>query len=185
MKEKLALFDLDGTLYDTRMVNYLAYNKALGNFGYSIDYDYFAEKCNGRHYKVFLPSIVKNEEEMEKVHNLKKEYYNDFLGKARENTELFSLLNAIRDEYYLAVVTTASRKNCEEILNFNNRLDNFDLIISQEEVTNKKPNPECYIKAMEHFGIESKDTIIFEDSDVGVKAAEATGATVFVVKGFA
>ena len=47
-KIKCAVFDLDGTLVDTRKVNYQAYNKALEIFGHSIDYDYFANNCNGK-----------------------------------------------------------------------------------------------------------------------------------------
>ena len=43
MKTRLALFDLDGTLYDTRRVNFLSYQKALEQFGYTMDYEYFAD----------------------------------------------------------------------------------------------------------------------------------------------
>ena len=46
MKTRLALFDLDGTLYDTRRVNFLSYQKALEQFGYTMDYEYFANQCN-------------------------------------------------------------------------------------------------------------------------------------------
>ena len=55
---KACIFDLDGTLYDTRRVNFLSYQKALEQFGYTMDYEYFANQCNGRHYKTFLPEIV-------------------------------------------------------------------------------------------------------------------------------
>ena len=46
MKTRLALFDLDGTLYDTRRVNFLSYQKALEQFGYTMDYEYFANQCH-------------------------------------------------------------------------------------------------------------------------------------------
>ena len=65
MKTRLALFDLDGTLYDTRRVNFLSYQKALEQFGYTMDYEYFANQCNGRHYKTFLPEIMQSETHME------------------------------------------------------------------------------------------------------------------------
>ena len=81
MKTRLALFDLDGTLYDTRRVNFLSYQKALEQFGYTMDYEYFANQCNGRHYKTFLPEIMQSETHMEEVHELKKKYYGDFLSE--------------------------------------------------------------------------------------------------------
>ena len=88
MKTRLALFDLDGTLYDTRRVNFLSYQKALEQFGYTMDYEYFANQCNGRHYKTFLPEIMQSETHMEEVHELKKKYYGDFLSETVENTYL-------------------------------------------------------------------------------------------------
>ena len=39
---KLIMVDLDGTLFDTREVNYMAYQEAVGQFGYKIDYKYTA-----------------------------------------------------------------------------------------------------------------------------------------------
>ena len=62
--KKLALFDLDGTLFNTNEVNYYAYSEALKEKGYSIDYEFYSKYCNGRHYKVFLPERVNNEEEV-------------------------------------------------------------------------------------------------------------------------
>ena len=185
MKTRLALLDLDGTLYDTRRVNFLSYQKALEQFGYTMDYEYFANQCNGRHYKTFLPEIMQSETHMEEVHELKKKYYGDFLSEPEENKHLFEIINAIRNEYYIVLVTTASRKNSEDILKYHNRLDEFDLIISQEDVKKKKPDPEGFCKAMDYYQILKEDTIIFEDSDVGIEAAEKSGATVFVVRGFA
>ena len=55
---KLMMIDLDGTLFDTRMVNYLAYQEAIEPYGYSIDYKYYCNFCNGRHYLDFLPQIT-------------------------------------------------------------------------------------------------------------------------------
>ena len=185
MKTRLALFDLDGTLYDTRRVNFLSYQKALEQFGYTMDYEYFANQCNGRHYKTFLPEIMQSETYMEEVHELKKKYYGDFLSETVENKHLFEIINAIRNEYYIVLVTTASRKNSEDILKYHNRLDEFDLIISQEDVKKKKPDPEGFCKAMDYYKISKDNTIIFEDSDVGIEAAEKSGASVFVVRGFA
>lgn len=184
MKAKMALFDLDGTLYDTRKVNYLAYQKALGQFGAEVSYAFFASQCNGRHYRDFLPGILGGIEHVEEVHTFKKRFYHSFLAQAVENRQLFRLIQCIKTEYYIAVVTTASRENCEELLKYFGRLEEFDLVITQEDVEKKKPDPEGFIKAMEHYGIPKEETIIFEDSDIGIEAANKSGAALFVVKGF-
>lgn len=184
MKSKLALFDLDGTLFDTRKVNYMAYQKAMQEYGFDIDYNYFSSQCNGRHYKEFLPSIVDNEKIIEEIHHKKKGYYSLFLSEAVVNEPLFSIIETIKHSYYVALVTTASQKNAQEILSFYNKLNLFDLLITQEDVQRKKPDPEGFLKAMANFNISSEKTIIFEDSDVGIEAAIRSGASVYVVKGY-
>lgn len=185
MKKKLAIFDLDGTLYDTRRVNYLSYNKALQECGAGIEYEYFSQNCNGRHYSEFLSQIVDGAQNVDKIHRKKKIYYNEFLHECTENVHLFQIISCMKSEYYIALVTTASKKNCEELLNYFHRYELFDLIITQEDVEHIKPDPEGFLKAMEHFGVDNSQAVVFEDSEVGVEAAEKSGATVFVIKGFA
>ena len=185
MKDKLAIFDLDGTLFDTRKVNYGAYKKALNQYGSDIDYGYFSDRCNGNHYKVFLPEIMGSSQYIEQVHSLKKKYYKEFLKEAIENRHLFQIIEGIRGRYYIALVTTASRENCEEILTSYGRIQMFDLIITQEDVEKKKPDPEGFLLAMERCKVGREDTIIFEDSKAGLRAAERCGATVFAALGYA
>lgn len=181
---KLALFDLDGTLFDTRKINYNAYQKALSEHGYEIGYDFFSTCCNGKHYKEFLPSIVECPAIVEEIHLKKKDYYSLFLSEAVVNDALFSIIEEIRNTFYTALVTTASRKNTLEILEFYKKNDLFDLLITQEDVQKKKPNPEGFLKAMKYFKVQPTDTVIFEDSDVGVEAAMRSGANVYIVKGY-
>lgn len=189
IKDKLAIFDLDGTLFDTRRVNYLAYRKALEEFGIHLDRDFFFKNCNGRHYKDFLPQIMSDVTdagtEIEEVHRLKKEYYSFFLSEAVSNEQLFDMMEALRDTYYIALVTTASRKNCDELLGYYGKEKAFDLLITGEDVCRKKPDPEGFIKAMEFYGIAEGNTVVFEDSAVGIAAAEKCGVMVFEVRGFA
>ena len=63
-------------------------------------------------------------------------------------------------------------------------MDLFDLILTHEDITKSKPDPEGFLKAMKLFNVEARDCLIFEDSSVGIEAAEKTGATVFVAKGY-
>jgi len=185
MKNKLALFDLDGTLFDTRNVNYHSYRQALEELGYTLDYEHFCNKCNGRLYKEFLPELTDGKEETLKIiHDRKKELYSTYLSKAIANNHLFDIARLISSEYYLAVVTTASKKNTYEILEHFNYLDMFDLVLTHEDITNVKPSPDGFIKAMEHFNISPENTIIFEDSNVGIEAARRSKANVFVINTF-
>lgn len=183
-KKYLALFDLDGTLFDTSEVNYYAYRDALMPFGIELDKEYFVTQCNGRHYTEFLPQIMGDMEHIEEVHRAKKRTYRTNLDKARINEHLFEIIKGMRAMYYIAVVTTASKKNVMDILTYFGYEDLFEYMITQEDTTRVKPDPQGYELAMEYFGANPESTVIFEDSEVGIQAARATGATVMVVEKF-
>ena len=183
-KNKLILCDLDGTLFDTFEVNYYSYKESLNIFNYDIGYDFFLEECYGKYYKNFLSKLGVNEEEIEKIHKIKKELYGKYLGSAKINENLFDMLKIMKDFYHIALVTTASEKNTKEILNFFNKKELFELIISAEDVKNKKPDPEGFIKAMDYFNVIPENTIIFEDSNVGIEAAIKSGANILKVEKF-
>lgn len=174
---KLVIVDLDGTLFDTKDVNYHAYKDAIAPFGYEIDYEYYCGFCNGRHYLDFLPQITTEDKEiLTQMHNAKKTAYQKHLDKAILNKGLVDIIRLLRKEYKTAVVTTASKENCYDILKQFGLVDLFDLILTHDDITKSKPDPEGFLKAMQHFGVTPKETIIFEDSEVGIEAAQKSEA---------
>jgi len=181
----VVLFDLDGTLFDTREVNYRAYAKAVEDFGYHLDREFFINECNGKHYKTFIPMVVDDISLYDAIHDRKKCYYAMFLSVARVNNELFAEIERLRLEgVKIGLVTTASKKNTMEILNAFEKTKCFDLILTQEDVDHKKPDPEGYLKAMKCFGVEGSDTVIYEDSKDGIEAGIRAGATVKQIVGY-
>ena len=175
---KLIIVDLDGTLFDTKDVNYHAYKDAIQPYGYDMDYKYYCEFCNGRHYLDFLPQITTTDEAvLSEMHRAKKSAYNNHLDKAVLNQGLVDILKAMRSTgCKTAVVTTASKQNCYDILSRFGIMDMFDLVLTHDDIAKSKPNPEGFLKAMSYFNCTLEETIIFEDSDVGLEAAERSGA---------
>ena len=109
-KQGLIAVDLDGTLIDTVAVNAESYRRALESFGFTLDYDYYAAYCNGRHYRAFLQPLMggnPSAEDVERVHDLKKQYYAANMDIARKNEALFVILEALRPTHYLAEIGRA------------------------------------------------------------------------------
>lgn len=182
-REKLAVFDMDGTLYDTTDVNYLSYAEAASQLGYRIERQDFINNFVGRNYKDFLPEFgICNNEEQERIHEIKKKMYMEYLKYAKRNDSLFSLIESMRNDYIVALATTASRKNTIDILDYFGDTERFDFFITQEDTAALKPDPQCYLMAMMKAGIDAKNTIVFEDSDVGMLAAKLSGAYVLKVE---
>lgn len=187
-KNKLAIFDLDGTLFDTKNVNYNAYQDAIkmAKIEINIDYSDFCTLYNGKNYKDFLPKIIPNitEEQMKNIHDFKKKIYTKYLDKARKNELLFIMIKEIKEKFYISLVTNASRKNVEDILEKFYIKDLFDLFITQEDIKKPKPSAEGFLKAMDYFKISKENTIIFEDSEIGIQAAIKSGADYVKVCGY-
>ena len=51
----------------------------------------------------------------------------------------------------------------------------FDTILTSEDFERSKPDPDCYLKAAERFGVEPKNCVVFEDSFNGLKSGRAAG----------
>lgn len=182
---KLIIVDMDGTLFDTKDVNFHAYRQALEEYGFDLDYDYFCSCCNGRHYTQFLPQVTTQDKHvLSAIHARKKELYSQFLKMARLNEGLVDILQALHGNYQTALVTSASGANCAEILNRFQLTSLFDLVLTQEDIVHPKPDPEGFLRAMAYFDASAKETMIFEDSNMGLEAAKQTGATYYQTYGF-
>ena len=101
---------------------------------------------------------------------------------AELNRPLVDILRALKSEYYIALVTTATRRNVERILEHFSLAELFDAVVTQEDVLHAKPDPFCYNMVIERFGVDRSRCIIFEDSASGVAAALASGCQAFCVR---
>ena len=187
MKSYLAIFDMDGTLFDTCKANYKAYSSAIDKCGIlsTISEEKFTKECFGKNYMDFLPSIygVFDQEILKRIHDFKTEHYQDFCNQyVTKNEHLFNIIENIRDKYYVVIVTTAARENVNTILSKFKAQDLFDLIISQEDVKKLKPNPEGYLLAMKYYSIPENRTIVFEDSDACIASAKELGCSVVKIE---
>lgn len=60
--------------------------------------------------------------------------------------------------------------------------DVFWIILERENVTERKPNPEIYLKAVEELNMKKEDILVIEDSEVGVEAAKNAGLTCIAIR---
>lgn len=84
----------------------------------------------------------------------------------------------------LGVVSGAVRTEVETVLK-SASLDVFNVIVSADDVTRGKPDPEGYLLALDRLGVPLDGAIAIEDSPPGVTAAKAAGLRCVAVLGTA
>ena len=79
------------------------------------------------------------------------------------------------------LASTARLENIRNILDYFNKSNLFDFVISEELVLKGKPDPECFNFAMAKFDVKPSETLIFEDSTIGIEAAQRSNANYIAV----
>ena len=184
MQIKLILLDFDGTLASTEEANTMAYLTALREEGIELDVEEYRRHYFGMRCPEFLRAIgVTNEEDMDRIRRRKIELYPTFFDTVRLNEPLWNFAQDFRKQGgKVWIVSTGQRENITNVMRYLGIEDMVDGIISSRDVAEPKPSPEAFLIAMEREGVTPAETLIFEDSFVGLQAAEASGAAYIKVE---
>jgi HAD superfamily hydrolase (TIGR01509 family) len=87
--------------------------------------------------------------------------------------------------YRCFVVSGSSRRDIEHALRSLNVRDGIERYYGAEDYPRSKPAPDGYRKALEEAALAPEDVVVFEDSEAGIRSAEAAGLRLVVVTGAA
>ena len=185
---KLVMFDLDGVLVDMCDFHRIALNEALKQISdYEISLEEHYQRFNGLPTKKKLEMLVQDgfvkKEDCERINALKQEKtflaIKENLSQRQEKIKLLKFLQ--KKGILLACVTNSIKDTAEMMLEKTGIKSFMDIIITNQDVNNPKPNPEGYYKAMTAKNMNPEDCIIVEDSPKGLQAAMSTGCKVIKV----
>ena len=178
----LFIFDLDGVLLKTTETHYICLNKALEKIDkkYIISKDEHEKIYNGIPTKKKLEILSKTKnlpiEFYEKINLIKQEETIKEFKKIQESIEIKNLFIKIKNKKIkIAIASNCIRESVKLALIKLNILEYIDFYISNEDVFKGKPFPEMYWKCMSICNSIPKKTVIFEDSEIGIKGAIDSG----------
>jgi len=179
------LFDLDGTLVDTREANFLAYRDAFAESGRDLSAEQF-EGTWGRDSRDFIPDLLPGvtQSEVDAIRSAKSRIYAEHLHRTTPNTALIDFLRLVAPTHRTALVSTAKSGNGEQILRAHGIRELFDVVVWGDQVARSKPDPEGYLMALEQLDVDASASLAFEDSETGRQAALAAGLAVLEVPRF-
>ena len=174
--------DFDGTLVDTFEANLRAYQKAFSEVGLTLTAEKYRQ-CFGYRFERFMLAMgVSDERTWNYIRETKKDYYPLYFDYLKPNTALISLIEGFHKMGgKTAIASTARKENLMNVVKHIGIEDIFDLIYAGVDVKQGKPSPEIYEKAMNALGVAPKEALIFEDSEVGIQAAKASGAHYMII----
>ena len=184
MHIKLILLDFEGTLASTEDANMGAYLLALREEGIELDTEEYRRRYFGMRCPEFLRELgITDENDIDRIRRRKIELYPTLFDSVHLNEPLWNFAQDFRAQGgKVWIVSTGQKENIENVLRYLDIMDKVDGILTSSDVREPKPSPEAFLKAMEIEGVTPAETLIFEDSPVGIAAAKASGAAYFKVK---
>lgn len=184
---KAVLFDMDGVLIDAKEWHYEALNKALGLFGIEISkYDHL-NTFDGLPTKVKLQMLSKQYYLPEELHSfinqVKQQYTRDLVYQKCHPMfhHEYALSKLHKQGFKIAVCSNSIRSTIELMMGRSGLKPYIDIIVSNEDVTKAKPDPEMYTTAINRFQLKPKECIVVEDNPNGILAGKKSGASVLEV----
>jgi HAD superfamily hydrolase (TIGR01509 family) len=192
------IFDCDGVLAESERFGHLiAFNRAFAEFGLPVRWseEEYGEKLlvgggKERVATVLTPELVRTSglpsdpgeqrDWLERFHERKTAIFCELAQTEalQPRTGVVRLVDAaLADGWVVAVASTASRESVEVILDTvlgPRRAERF-AVFAGDVVAEKKPDPSIYRLALDHLGTTREETVVIEDSRIGLLAATGAG----------
>lgn len=176
------IFDLDGVVVDTARYHFKSWQQIANKLDFEFN-ETFNEGLKGVSRVESLNLILKASEKtisdqlFQELLIEKNNIYLKLIEKMDKNEILPGVLPylTLLAKNDIRIGLGSASKNAKTILKRVELIDFFDVISDGNSVSRSKPDPEVFYNCSDHFGLDPKNCVVFEDSFNGIKAANAGG----------
>ncbi|WP_269542141.1 HAD family hydrolase [Cerasicoccus fimbriatus] len=177
---RAVIFDCDGTLADTMPLHYRAWKYAYEKNGakFEFTWDLFYSMAGvGMHHSVEL--INEKYQETLDVNQVVEDNH-DYIVKEHHAVEPIIPVAELARQFkaeglHIAVASGGDPRHVHGTLKYCGIDDLFEVVVTKADVVHSKPAPDGFLKAAELLGVEPQYCVVYEDSKLGLQAAEAAG----------
>lgn len=172
---KLVAFDCDGVLFDSQQANIAFYNAILSHFDRPPLSPEAVDFIHSHTVGESIEHLFQGYPDLESVFNFARSFdYSPFIAMMIEEPFLREFLRFLRPGSYLALATNRTTTT-RAVLAYHGLADDFDLVVSAQDVSRPKPHPESFVRILEHFGLSPGEAIYIGDSRVDEQFAANAG----------
>jgi len=183
---KAIIFDFDGTIIDTETAWFDAFRFAYKEHGVELALEQYSQ-CIGTNLSAFNPyEYLVTELKLpidlaafkERIHA----QHTAFMEKEKVRDGVLDWLELAKASgLKIGLATSSHRAWIDKYAEQLGIGHYFECIRTADDVTNVKPDPELYLKALEGLGVKPEEAIAIEDSPNGARAAAAAGMKCIIV----
>ena len=174
------LWDLDGTLADSGDYHWRAWRETLRAEGLELTYQQFLDSFGQKNDRILTTWLGHGTppERIQRIGDEKEALYRQ-LARAEGLVPLPGAADWVRrlraDGWKQAIASSAPRANVEVMLEAIGLMRAFDAIVSAEDVTRGKPDPQVFLRAAERLGVAPDRCVVVEDAAAGIEAGQRAG----------
>jgi HAD superfamily hydrolase (TIGR01509 family) len=174
------IFDMDGVLVNSNPYHLAKWVEFLDHRKISYKKEELPELILGTRNDAAFRHFLGPDLPAEETHRLSEEIEETFRKVFKPHAKPLPGLDALIRECQaagipMAVASSAVRSNIEFVVDALGYRPYFQTMVSGDDVTHAKPDPEIYLKAASYLGVDPADAVAFEDSYVGIGAVNNAG----------
>lgn len=175
------IFDMDGVIVNSEPVHYKLIKKTYEKYGKSFTHEDHKSITGMSYLDIWEKFVREHSLDIDKM-IIHREHTKALLSEI-ENSKDVEISKGIIDLIHdlkknnvkLAVASSSAPILINAVLERFGIRENFEVIVSGEELPKSKPHPDVFLKALEKLKISANKALVVEDSTNGIKAAKAAG----------
>jgi len=180
------IFDLDGTLSDSLPVHIASWHSICSILKCSFDERIIVEMTGAPTIKI--AERIKQEQgitiDAAEIVRMKQQEFRKNINLIKPHDAIISVMKRFHGKIPMAIGTGSSRISAmlqiKELA-----IDRyFDFIVTADDVSRHKPEPETFLKCAELMKVDPKYCQVFEDGELGMQAAKTAGMLLTDVRPF-
>jgi beta-phosphoglucomutase len=174
------LWDLDGTLADSGDYHWRSWRDTLRLEGIELDYQQFLDSFGQKNDRILTNWLGPDTaaDTIRRIGDAKEELYREF-ARAEGLVPLAGAVEWVRrlhgDGWKQAIASSAPRANVEVMLEAIGLASLMDAIVSADDVSRGKPDPQVFLRAAERLAVPPDACVVVEDAAAGVEAGRRAG----------